>query len=575
MIAKVTETELFRRLMLVGKPFWVSEKRTRALFLVVQIFALLGLVTAVNVWVAGVAGKFATALQGKDEATYHYFLLLHVGVILIATPIIVTYHYIKARLAMEWREWLSAHLIKKWFSNRAYYKLSLDSEIDNPDERIAQDVDSFCSLSVGLFMSVVDSVITVVTFMGLLYYISPTLTAVAIFYCLAGCLLTQLIGRRLPQLNFDHLRKEADLRYSMAEVRRDVESIAFYRGEERASAHIVKTLRKAIDNVEEIMVLNRNLSLFTSSYNWFVALIPAAVIAPLYFNGTVEFGEIARGGMAFSHVFAGLTLFIGQYNALSAYKANIDRIGSFIEKLEASGAPPTESAVRIRTVWGDSLSFEDVTILTPDSSRVLVQDLTMTFLPGGSYIIMGPSGSGKSAILRTIAGIWSTGSGTITRPPMEEVMFLPQQPYVPVSTLREALCYPRANYCATTPTLLRMLQLVNLADIPMRVGGLDVETHWRDVLSLGEQQRLSFARLVLASPRYALLDEATSALDLENQRVLYRLLEGIGATVVSVGHRVALKEHHDFVLELVGDGTWKFYPSDAAADSDRPLRTKH
>ncbi len=566
MLEKSIDPELMRRFKIVAKPFWASDKRNRALFLLVQIFVLLALVTVVNVWVAGVAGKFATALQGKDTDAYYYFLLLHVAVILIATPIIVIYHYIKARLAMEWREWLSAYLIERYFTNRAYFTLSSDPQIDNPDERIAHDVDSFCSLSVGLFMSFVDAVITVLTFMGLLWTISPQLTYIALIYCTIGCFLTQLIGQRLPQLNFDHLRREADLRYSLAEIRRDVEAIAFYRGEERATLHIFKTLGRAIKNVESIMVLNRNLAFFTSTYNWFVALIPAAVIAPLYFNGSVEFGEIARGGMAFAHVFGGLTLFVGQFNALSAYKANIDRIGTFIEKLDESKEVPESGSGGIEITDDEQLSFENLSILTPDGSRVLVESISLDFLPGGSYLIMGPSGAGKSSIFRVIAGLWDTGDGLIRRPSMEDIMFLPQQPYVPVGTLREALCYPRGKFCATTSTLLSMLKMVNLSDIPVRVGGIDEETNWREVLSVGEQQRLSFARLILAAPKYALLDEATSALDAENQEILYTLIQSIGSTVISIGHRSALRQYHDYILEIEGNGTWAFSANDIKPD---------
>jgi putative ATP-binding cassette transporter len=553
-----TEGNLLGRLCRVGLPYWVSEQRRRALFLLLLVFALLAAVTVVNVWVAAVAGKFSTALQAKDRDAYYYLLLLHIAVIFIAAPLIVIYHYIKARIALEWRQWMSEHLISKYFTNLCYYKLSSQPDIDNPDERISQDMDSFCNLTVGLTMSVIDSVITILTFAGLLYTISPKLSLVVVIYCLVGCMLTYLIGKRLPKLNFEHLKLEADLRYSLAQVRRDFESIAFFRGEERTVAHIVKNLVRAMKNVEEIIVLNRNLGFFTSIFNWFVALIPAALIAPLYFNGSVEFGEITRGGIAFTHVFNGLSLFISQFGALSSYKANIDRLGSFMEQLETRPVDPC-STISLRI--GTGLELESVTILTPDYARVLVKELSLRFPPGASCIIVGPSGSGKSSILRVIAGLWQAGQGVVTRPPPEEMMFLPQQPYVPVSTLREALCYPRPSSSVLPKKLLDVLHRVNLSDIPTRVGGLDVEKNWREVLSLGEQQRLSFARLVLAAPSFAVLDEATSALDPTNQLALYTLLEEIGATVISVGHRESLRVFHDFILQLVGDGTWMYYPA--------------
>ncbi len=247
---------------------------------------------------------------------------------------------------------------------------------------------------------------------------------------------------------------------------------------------------------------------------------------------------------------------------MSAYKANIDRIGTFIEKLDEVEETPEPDQGGIQMLESERLKFENLTILTPDSARVLIESMTLEFLPGASYLIMGPSGAGKSSLFRVIAELWNTGDGVIYRPPMEDIMFLPQQPYVPIGTLREALCYPREKFCATTATLLSMLKMVNLSDIPVRVGGIDVETNWREVLSVGEQQRLSFARLILAAPKYALLDEATSALDAENQEILYTLIQSIGSTVISIGHRSALRQYHDYILEIEGDGTWRFSTSD-------------
>ena len=558
---KGSRSLFLKRLRRTARPFWQSQKRRRAFVLLFVIIVLLGAVLGVNVWITSIAGKFATALQARDAAAYGYFLMLYVGAILLATPITVAYGYFRSRMALEWREWLTRYFVEKYFSHRAYYRLASDPQIDNPDERISHDIETFCNMTVGLSIALIDAVITVVMFSGLLWRISPTLSAVAVLYSLAGCVITTLIGNRLVTLNFRNVKLEADLRYSLARIRRDVECIAFYSGEERAASRVTGSLTRTIKNTASIIGVNRNLGFFTSSYNSFVALIPAAVIAPLYFSGSTDFGEITRAGMAFTHVFAGLTLFVGQFNALSAYAANIERLGSFLEKLDGcagGGHEPAEGRA-IKVLEGGAVRFENVTICTPDGARALVRNLALTLPPGASLMITGPSGSGKSSMLRALAGLWTTGTGRIMRPPLEDTMFLPQQPYVPAGTLREALCYPRGTDAASTGALLAMLEVVQLDHLPAQAGGLDIEQQWQEILSLGEQQRLSFARLLLAAPRFAILDESTSALDLRNQRALYSLLKKTGATVISVGHRESIREYHEFALELNGDGTWELY----------------
>ncbi|HEY9776376.1 MAG TPA: ABC transporter ATP-binding protein/permease [Planktothrix sp.] len=546
---------LIRRLKNIARPFWVSTDRWKAYGLLSLVLLLLCGATSLNVYNAFVMGKLMTALQAMHASAFYRLIGLYAAVIIGGIPVMVYYGYLRTLLAIRWRGWLTAHITDRYLRRLAYYRLASDSEIDNPDERITQDVDTFVNTTVGLSIALCDALTTIVSFAGVLWSISVPLTLGVIVYSLIGTLITIWIGKQLVPLNFQQTKTEADMRYSVADVRRDFESIAFYRGEKRVKMAILKNLSATIRNLGTINIVNRNLSFFTTGYNGLVVLLPLAAAAPLYFSHHMEFGDLTRASIAFANICAGMSLLIGQFNGISGYAANIARLGSFIEALDKHSELPL-SGRSIEVLEGSELAATNVTVLTPESTRTLVENLNFQVAPGQSLLIMGASGSGKSSVLRALAGIWINGSGRITRPNKSEIMFLPQRPHVPTGSLRAALCYPRTRAGVTDGYLLNLLKQVNLCNLPVRCQGLDCEHNWRDVLSQGEQQRLSLARVLLHAPKYAVLDEATSALDEENEKRLYDLLRASGITLVSVGHRKALLNYHDRVLTLKGDGSW-------------------
>jgi putative ATP-binding cassette transporter len=551
----------WKRLYRIGKPFWVSEKRIAAILHLVAVLGLLSANAWVMVYMNSTAGHFMTAIEQRNDADFRHYLMMSALLILAVTPLQVFYGYLRTRLALMWRNWLTSSLFNGYFANNAYYKLLRNKDVDNPDQRMTQDVDSFCNSSVGLFISILDAFVNVCMMFGVLWAISPLLTGGVIAYSIVGSLIVVWIGSRLVNLQFQQSKTEADLRFGLAEVRREAEAISFYRGEEISKRQSNGRLGKVIETLLTVAGVYRNIQLFTTPFNMLVGLIPAAIMAPIYFQGEIAFGTITMATMAFAAIFNGATLLIGQFGGITNYAAVINRLGSFIESLDAAGIEQLPPGKYIEVHDGDTITFDKATVMTPDLAKVLVKDLDISVPPGHSLLITGPDGAGKTALLRVVAGMWNAGFGRLIRPPSAQLMFLTQNPYLPPTTLREAICYPGIDVCPDDERILQVLRMVNLSDVVERAEGLDTVQNWRDTLSLSQQQRLSIARIIQHNPRYVAIDEATSALEPEAEHLFYSLLRTLGTTIVSVGNGMTLAKYHTQVLELNGDGTWKSYPA--------------
>ncbi len=558
---KIINALPWRRLIMIGKPFWTSEARLSGLLHLSGVLALLAANAGVNYLVNRTAGAWMTAIEKKHVDDFYYYTLVYGGLILAAAPVSVYYGWLRTRLALVWREWLASSLFDGYFANHAYLKMTRDKDMDNPDQRMAQDVDSFCNTAIGLFISLLDAIVNVVLMAGVLYTLSGRLTLIVIAYSAIGSLIVVLIGKGLVKLSFTQIKSEADLRFGLAEVRREADGVALYRGEQLARAKAKGRLRKVIETLMNIMNVNRNIQFFTNPYNMFVAVIPAAIMAPMYFAGQAQFGDITQATMAFASVFNGATFIIGQFGGITNFTTIINRLGSFREGIEAAGVEQLPPGKRIEVSESADVVFDKVTISTPDFSRNLIVDLTVSVPKGKSLLITGPDGSGKSALLHVLSGIWGAGSGKIRRPVNAEVMFLDKTPYLPSMTLREAMCFPTKETVCDDERLKQILNLVDLPDLVTKSGGLDTEQNWREILSPSQQQRLALARVINLKPKYAIIDEASAALEAENEKLLYTLLASIGTTVVSAGNGTVLAKYHTQVLELAGDGSWKLYPA--------------
>jgi len=553
----VFDRHLWKRFWQIARLYWFEDERWRARSVLALLLLLLFAFTALNVVLNFVGRDFMTALAEKDLAAFNRTLLLYLGAFVVATPVSVFYAFIRKLLGIRWRMWLTSHFLERYFSNRSYYRVNNDKGIDNPDQRISQDISSFTVTSLGFLSIIFFSLVQLISFIGILWSISITLVLVMLAYATVGTVVTLFFGKRLVNLNFLQLRKEADLRYGLVHIRDNAESIAFFRGEEKEKGQVRQRLVAAIDNLRFLIGWERNLEFFTKGYEYVILILPVVIMAPMYFAGEIKFGVVTQAESAFIQVLSALSVIVTQFEQLSNFVAGITRLETFSAALEPGEKEVSGERLRIKSAEESRLALEHLTLMTPDYHQTLVRDVTLEAPSGKGLLIVGPSGAGKSSLLRAVAGLWDAGEGRIARPPLEAMLFLPQRPYMVLGSLREQLLYPQAGREVGDAELRDVLKRVNLEGLPERVGGFDAVLDWGQLLSLGEQQRLAFARLLLTKPAYAILDEATSALDGSNEELLYRELQNAGTTYISVGHRPSLPAYHDRVLELQGEGNWR------------------
>lgn len=531
-------------------------ERRQAWTLLSVVLLLSFSVTGINVAFSYIGNYFTNALVKKDAGTAYLFVAVYFCGFLIGIPIVAFYSYVQNYLGMRWREWMTSEFLARYFSHRKYYEIELGGQIDNPDQRMMEDIRTFTRTSLTFLLVLLGSIMDLVSFTGILWSKSVLLVVVVLSYSVVGTGLTVLIGKRLVRLNFNQLRYEADFRYSLVHVRDNTESIAFYQGEKPEHARIAGCFRNVLKNFGLLIGWQRNLSFFTTAYDYLPVVLPYLVLFPKYFAGEIEYGDMVQANFAFVQVNRALSLIVSQIEQITSFAAGVERLSTFSEAL----APDGERLPGIRSEDADRFDLAHVTLLTPNRARTLIRDLSVTLERTDSLAIVGQSGVGKSSLLRAIAGLWTQGEGVVQRPPLDRVFFLPQKPYMLLGTLRDQLLYPRIEREVSDDELRTALRTVRLENLPERVGGFDVELDWADVLSLGEQQRLAFARLLIHQPGFAVLDEATSALDMQNEANLYGKLKELGIRYISVGHRSSILDYHDRVLELQGRNQWRLLP---------------
>jgi len=544
----------FATLWALTRPYWVSEKRGTGLVLLATVigFALMlvWLEVQFNTW----NRDFYNTFESKDQDEFFRQLGLFTVLAVLFIVLQVYRQYFQQMLLIEWRTWLTERYLADWLKDRAYYRLQLlDKGTDNPDQRIAEDLNIFVDLTLSLSLGLLSAVVTLVSFVGILWVISGALTVagveipgymvwVAVIYALAGTWLTHLIGRPLIAIGFDQQRFEANFRFALVRLRENAEGVALYRGEPGELVNFRGRFANVIANWWAKMLKQKQLTWFTSFYGQVAIIFPFVVASPRFFSGAMPLGGIFQIASAFGQVQGALSWFLNAYGSFANWKATVDRLTGFTEALQQA----REEADRLDgdRVEGASavLALERLELTLPQGKPLLAAT-TLALKQGESVLVTGPSGAGKSTLFRALAGIWPYWKGKIALPKGATLLFLPQKPYLPIGSLKYAACYPAEGAGIADDAVRDVLIAAGLQHL---AGDLAREENWAQLLSGGEQQRLAIARALLNRPDWLFMDEPTAALPDDAQAALYRLLkEKLPATtLVSVGHREALAAFH-------------------------------
>ncbi len=552
--------KLLKRFLVLAKPYWFSKEKKKARWLIVGLLVLLVADTEFNVLFNEQSGEITSALAARDAPRLWHSIRVYFGLLLVAVPIYSYYYFVRDKLSLNWRGWLTSEFLNRYFENRAFYRLLTKPEIDNPDQRIAEDINSFTDRSLSLLLLFLGGILQLLAFGHVLWSISSYLVFFLILYASIGTLIAfGVFGEKMVALYFNQRRREADFRFGLVRIRENAEAIALYRGERQEQRQVQGLFAKLYANFDKLINWSLRLNFFQYAQSLLTTVLPSVIIAPRVLSGELEVGRIVQAAGAFSAILGALTLLLDNLDSLSRFAAGVGRIDTFAHSLELPKARKDPARGKIVTKESEQLSFNEVTMQTPNYERTLVKALTVAVPPGEGLMIVGSSGLGKSSVLRVMAGLWDAGTGTLERPKPEDMLFLPQHAYMVLGSLRVQLNYPNLDKNLTDAELGEVLELVNLPGLIERCGGFDADFDFEKILSVGERQRLAFARAILKSPRYVLLDEATSALDRENESALYRKLIATSTTVVSVSHHPALVKYHSQVLELKSDGAWELY----------------
>ncbi|MEQ5837895.1 ABC transporter ATP-binding protein/permease [Paraburkholderia acidicola] len=542
------------------RPYWTSDRKRGAMALLsallILTFSLTYVRLALTVWM----GHYQQTVIKYDATAIPSLLLTFLAILGLDIGVNVAVNFINLALGINWRSWLTKRFLQRWMNGKAFYWIEQEQSVDNPDQRITEDIDQFVTASLTLSLGLFGTVTQLIVFTKVLWIKSGALALslfgnviqiphymvwLAIVYSLTTSLIVQFAGRRLQPLTFQKQRAEANFRFMMTGVREHVEQIALLGGGPTEIKRVGQAFEEVRSNFWRILMFNLRFEPVTLGIGFVSALFAGFALLPRYLSHQITFGDMTQLSATFGVVAASLQWFIQNFVALQQYRVVVSRLAGLDAAINLSSLP---RGPHYDSSLSNTISVTDLDLQTPQG-RTLVSGLTVTLRPGERWMVSGPSGAGKSTLLRALAGIWHYGAGRVTLPTHAKLFFLPQKNYIPPGTLKAALCYPADPHAFDDETCRRVLtdcQLGQYSDV------LDEVARWGNNLSPGEQQRLGFARVLLQQPDYLLLDESTSALDEENETNLYQLITQRlpEAAIVSVSHHSSLERFHTHALRI-------------------------
>jgi putative ATP-binding cassette transporter len=545
-----------RRFARAVRDFMTSEVRWRACGLFALLIAFALTLNGLNVVNSYVGRDFITAISHRDWTGFIRQAVRYVGVFAGSTAVAVLYRFTEERLGLFWRVWLTRRMVRRYLADRTYLHLKESATIENPDQRIADDVRAFTSTTLSFTLMFMNGALAVLSFSGVLWTISPLLFGVAISYAVLGTLATIYLGRTLIGLNYRQSDREATFRSDLIHVRENAESVALLGREGRLTARLLRRIEDFAYNFRRIISVNRNLGFFTTGYNYLIQIIPMMFVAPQFIRGEVEFGVVTQSAMAFAQLLGAFSLIVNQFQSISSFAAVIARLSALVGAVEKE--PPSSRMAITVVVTDRHIAYKELTLFSSEDGSELVKNLSVDIPRGTKVLVIGSNEAARTALFHATAGIWPAGVGTLIRPPLDAIFFLPQRPYLPPGTLRDVLLRTGQEQVITDDQITSALHNAGLDSVLARAGGLNSEHDWSTMLSLGEQQLLAITRLTLARPSFAMLDRVNSSLNATQLRQALRTLDENSITYITLAEDVESVELYDAVLEIDADGAWSW-----------------
>ncbi|HWP10102.1 MAG TPA: SbmA/BacA-like family transporter [Polyangiaceae bacterium] len=566
-MAAAPEAGIWRRMLRAFRHVFRSEiGGTFRLLLAIMLGLLLG-INALNVVNSYVGRDLMTAVEQHDMQSFASNALAWLGVFAGLTVAAVILRFCEERLALLWRDWLTRSLVGRYLEGGAYLRMKERGDLGNPDQRITDDVRAFTATTISFTLMLVNATLVVIAFSGVLWSISPTLFVLAVVYAALGSALTVALGRPLVRLNYDQSDREASFRAELVHAGENAESVALLKLEGRLETRLSSRLDALVLNMKRIVAVNRSVGFFATGYGYGIQLLPPLIVGPLFMKGKVDFGVVTQSAMAFAQLLGAFSLIVNQFGSISSYAASLARLGSFSSALDAPR--PSTDGVAERAGGRERLVFDDLTLLSRVGDECLVSHLGLSVDAGTRLLVTGTEEARRALFRATALGPSASGSGRVLMPGPERVLFLPERPYVPPSTLRELIVRSGQERAVSDHDIATVLKELELETALSRVGGLDVERDFSHVLSLGEQQLLAVARVILAAPAFVVLHNPGTTLAPEQLELALARLGEAGVTYLTLGGLDAPLDAYDGVLELHAGGAWGF-----RRDSKLPSRPR-